>query len=292
MSLAAQPPAAPGTAPRAGGPVLGHRVDGVGGAGGEERETLLLLNGGFMSIASWKQYAEPLAERFRLLRCDFRGQLLSPGPAHRELGANVDDVVALLDHLRARQPGFDRVHVLGTSFGGEVALMLAARRPERVASLVAVTVADRTTAAMRRGAVDLRRVVGGILAGGDPAEFHDLLAGDVYSRAWHDANRELLATRRRQIAKLPPGWFAALDDLVAAVESFDLRPELPAIRCPTLVVLAGDDNTIPAERGRAVAAAIPGAALVEHPTSGHALVVEQPAWLIEQALGFLAAAGG
>lgn len=281
MSLAAQPPAAPGAASRTGGPVLAHHLDGDGD------QTLLLLNGGFMSIASWKQYAEPLAERFRLLRCDFRGQLLSPGPAHRELGANVDDVVALLDHL-----GFDRVHVLGTSFGGEVALMLAARRPERVASLVAVTVADRTTAAMRRGAAELRRVVGGILAGGDPGLFHDMLVGDVYSRSWVAANGPYLAARRRQIAKLPPGWFAALDDLVAAVESFDLRPELPAIRCPTLVVLAGADDTIPAERGRAVAAAVPGAALVEHPTSGHALVVEQPAWLIEQALGFLAAAGG
>lgn len=276
MSLAAQPPAAPGAAPRAGGPVLAHHVDGVGD------ETLLLLNGGFMSIASWQQYVAPLAERFRLLRCDFRGQLLTPGPAHRELGANVDDLVALLDRL-----DLDRVHVLGTSFGGEVALMLAARRPERVASLVAVTVSDRTTEAMRRGAVELRRVAGDILAGGDPGLFHDMLVGDVYSSAWLAANRDLLAARRGQIAKLPPGWFAALDDLVAAVESFDLRPELPAIRCPTLVVLAGDDGTIPASHGRAVAAAIPGARLVEHLTSGHALVVEQPEWLLEQALSFL-----
>lgn len=295
MTVAAQPGPAPEPSPRGSGPplasqtpdrspggaalLLAHRVDGEGAG----RPTLLLLNGGFMSIASWHDYVAPLAERFRLLRCDFRGQLLSAGPAHRELGANVDDVVALLDRL-----ALDRVHVLGTSFGGEVALMLAARRPERVESLVAVTVGDRTTEAMQRGAVELRRVAGDILAGGDPGRFHDLLAADVYSSAWLAANREVLAARRRQIAGLPPGWFAALDDLVAAVESFDLRPELPAIRCPTLVVLAGDDATIPADHGRAVAAAVPGARLVEHPTSGHALVVEQPEWLLEQALSFLA----
>jgi pimeloyl-ACP methyl ester carboxylesterase len=283
--VTAEPQPAPETVPPPDGEatdpasILAHRLDGAPAA-----PSLLLLNGGFMSIASWKPYAAPLAARFRLLRCDFRGQLLTPGPAHRDLGAVVEDVAALLDHL-----GLDRVHVLGTSYGGEAGLMLAARHPERVRSLVAVTVADRTTEAMRRGGVELRRVVGGILAGGDAAAFHDLLVGDVYSRAWVAANGTYLAARRRQIAQLPRTWFAALDDLVAAVERFDLAAELPAIRCPTLVVLAGDDGTIPAERGRAVAAAVPGARLVEHPTSGHALVVEEPEWLLEQALGFLAA---
>ena len=280
-ALPGQPPsAAEAPPPTASLPLLAHRLDTDAAPPGAE--TLLLLNGGFMSIASWKEYAEPLAARFRLLRCDFRGQMLTPGPAHRELGANVADVVALLDRL-----GVERAHVVGASFGGEVALMLAARHPERVASLVAVTVADRSTAAMRRGAGEVRAVVAEILAGGDAGLFADLLAGDVYSAAWRQANADLLAARRGQIAALPHAWFAALDDLVAAVESFDLRSELAAIRCPTLVVLAGDDNTIPEAHGRAVAAAIPGARLAVHPTSGHALVVEEVEWLLAQALDFL-----
>jgi pimeloyl-ACP methyl ester carboxylesterase len=43
-----------------------HRVDGEG-------EPLLLLNGIAMSVASWEEIARPLAERFRVVRCDFRG---------------------------------------------------------------------------------------------------------------------------------------------------------------------------------------------------------------------------
>jgi pimeloyl-ACP methyl ester carboxylesterase len=265
-------------APQAAAPaLLAHRLDGVAGG-----PPLLLLNGGFMSIASWEPLAAPLAERHRVVRCDFRGQLLTPGPAHRELAANVADVVALLDHL-----GLDGVHVLGTSFGGEVGLLLAARRPERVVSLVAVTAGDRSTAAMRRGNLALRRLVAEILAGGEPGRFHDTLVADVYSPAWAAENAALLAGRRRQVAATPAGWFAALDDLLAAVETFDLRPELPAIRCPTLVVTAAADRVIPPERGRALAAAIHGARLVEHPTSGHALVAEEPAWLVARWRDFL-----
>jgi pimeloyl-ACP methyl ester carboxylesterase len=135
-------------------------------------------------------------------------------------------------------------------------------------------------------------VVGEILAGADPGRFHDLLVRDVYSAAFVRENEEVLADRRRQVRSLPETWFQAVGDLVAAVESFDLRHELERISCPVLVVVAGDDRVMPPERGRAVAAAIPGAELVEHPTSGHALVAEHPEWLARRAMQHVDRAGG
>jgi 3-oxoadipate enol-lactonase len=257
--------------------LLAHRFDGPEGG-----EPLLLLNGGFMSMASWEPCSAPLAAQVRVLRCDFRGQLLSPGAAHRDLAGNVEDLVTLLDHL-----GLERVHVLGTSFGGEVALLLAARQPQRVASLVAVTVTDHASDGMRRSGEDLRGVVAELLAGGDRGRFHDALIEHVYSRGYVEQQGAALAQRRRQVARLPDEWFVALEDLLTAVESFDLRPELGRIRAPTLVVVAGDDRVTPPERGRAVAAAITGALVVEHATSGHVLILEQTEWLVEQVLAFL-----
>ncbi|MDX1645246.1 MAG: alpha/beta fold hydrolase, partial [Thermoanaerobaculia bacterium] len=101
--------------------------------------TVVLLNGGFMTTASWEPLARSLAECCRVVRCDFRGQLRSPGQVREELAGNVGDLVALLDGLdSAIDGGIEPVHLLGTSFGGEIALLLAARHPERVASLVAV----------------------------------------------------------------------------------------------------------------------------------------------------------
>lgn len=266
--------------------VLTHRFDGPErGPGG----TVLLLNGGFMTAGAWEPVASLLAERMRVLRCDFRGQVRTPGPAHTELGLNADDVAVLLGDLGPDLgPGLDGapVHVLATSFGGLVALLLAARYPDRVRSLVAVTVGERTTPAMSRSSREMRRLLADAAAGGDKGRFHDRLVPEVYSAAYLARNRELLAERRRQLEGTPERWFAEAERIVSAVEEFDLGPELGRIRCPTLVVVAGDDRAIPPERGRAVAAAIPGAEVAEHPTSGHVLIHEQPEWLVERALAF------
>lgn len=259
---------------------LAHRLEGPEGA-----ETVLLLNGGFMSMGAWEPVASLLAARMRVLRCDFRGQVKTPGPAHRKLGPNAEDVADLLE-LLDRERGLDRVHVLATSFGGMVSLLLAARHPERVRSLVAVTVGERTTPEMTASSRTMRRHLSEAAAGGDKGAFHDALVPEVYSAAYVAENRELLAERRRQLEATPEWWFVEAERIVSAVEEFDLRPELPKITAPTLVVVAGDDRAIPPERGRAVAAAIPGAEVAEHPTSGHVLIHEQPEWLVARVFEF------
>lgn len=258
------------------GELLTYRVDGEG-------EPLLLLNGGMMSIAAWDAIAGPLEKRYRVLRCDFRGQLLSPGEPHADMAGNVRDLVALLDHA-----GLDAVHVVGASFGAEAGLLLAATAPEQVRSLIAVTATDVATEAMRQSGAPMRRILRDILAeGGDRARFHDVLVEGVFSERWARGHARELKNRRAQIAQIPDPWFRSLLGLLDCFDGLDLRPHLGRIRCPTLVVIAGDDRVMPAERSRALAAAIAGAEVVERPEVGHALVAEEPRWLVETCLEFL-----
>ncbi|NNC73978.1 MAG: alpha/beta fold hydrolase, partial [Acidimicrobiia bacterium] len=119
--------------------LLAHRVEGEG-------RPLLLLNGGMMTYASWEPVATRLRGSRRLILCDLRGQLLSPGPVPPDLADNVRDLTALLDHL-----GIESADVMGTSYGGEIGLLMAAMVPERVDSLVAVTVSDYATEAIWQG---------------------------------------------------------------------------------------------------------------------------------------------
>lgn len=244
-------------------------------------DPLLLLNGIAMTAASWQPVAVPLAERFNVIRCDLRGQLLSPGSPPTDVGEHVDDVVELLDHLE-----LDSVHVLATSFGGAVGALLAARQPERVRSLLLVASADGFTDVMATEVARWREATVRSLAGPDRGVLSDILEPVVYSPAYVEAHREERAQRRLQIGALPTGWFEGLVGLLDSAESFSLRNELAAIRCPTLIVAAELDGFIPLENCRALADAIPGADFNVIEGAGHAVVVEQPDAIVNLALEF------
>jgi 3-oxoadipate enol-lactonase len=254
--------------------VLAHRIDGTG-------ETVLLLNGGLMSIASWDSIAGPLAERFQVVRCDFRGQLRSPGPPHSDLLGHVADLAALLDAL-----GIPRTHVVGTSFGAEVGLLLAALHPARVSSLVAATATDVATEALRDGD-RFAREWAIAAASGDRSRLLEQLEPLFYSEAYVAGHRTELAERAAQVGLLPAGWFRQAAELLASLENVDLRRYLGGITCPVLVVAAGEDRLMPLERSRALASAIPGARMDVVEGSGHALVVEKPEEFTRICLRFL-----
>jgi pimeloyl-ACP methyl ester carboxylesterase len=255
--------------------VLTHRLEGEG-------EVVLLLNGGMMTMSAWEPVSSRLSRHCRLLLCDLRGQLLTPGESHHELAGHVDDVVALLDQLE-----LEAVHVLGTSFGAEVGLLLAARQPDRVRSLAAVTATDYGGPGLMEGVADLRRILVDVLAGGDRRPFYDRLMAAAYSESYRKDHQEELQARGDQVVLLPESWFIGLEGILACLDGLDLRPELGGIRCPTLVVIAARDGIILPERSRALAVAIQRSEVEEHPASGHALVAEEPAWLTEKYLSFI-----
>ena len=254
---------------------LHHLVDGAG-------EPLLLLNGIAMTARSWEAVARPLAERFQVVRCDFRGQLMTQAPPPPAVADHVDDVARLLDHL-----GLDAVHVVGTSFGGVVGTLFAARSPERARSLVTIASADGFDEEMAAEVARWRAACVRSLEGGESGHLSDILEPVVYSEAYVESHREELAQRRAQIAALPEPWFRGLIGLLDSAHSLRVRHELGAVRCPTLVVAAERDGFVPLERARGLAAAIDGARFEIIPGAGHAVVVEQPQRVVELVRDFI-----
>ncbi len=244
--------------------LVAHQVTGRADA-----PPVLLLNGGLMTYAAWEPLAAGLRDRYRVVAFDFRGQWLSPGAPPATLDGHVEDVRALLDHL-----GIEHAHLVGTSFGAIVGLLLAARAPERVRSVTAVTATERVTPEMWRAAGPLREACRQAAAGGDGGLFFDHVAAATFSPAYRAAQAGVLAERRRQVAAMPPAWFDGVLGLLGALEGLDLTPVLPGLRCPALVVGAELDATFPVEHSRALAAHIPGARLAIVPGCGHGLVVE------------------
>jgi pimeloyl-ACP methyl ester carboxylesterase len=257
-------------------PLLAHQVDGAG-------EPLLLLNGGMMSFTSWDPYVPPLAEQYRVIRCDLRGMLRSPGTPPPTLGGHAEDLVHLLDAL-----GVERCHVAGTSYGAFAGLHLAALVPGRVASLVAMTVADRVSAAMWASAKEMLVACHEALAGGSREKVYDLVSAFAFSPEWSAAHADEIASRRALVSHLPDAWFSGLAGLLAALEGLDVRPLLPRISCPVLVLLADSDCAMPRAWGESLAAALPCAELSVVPGCGHGLVVEKTRETLDHLLAFLA----
>jgi pimeloyl-ACP methyl ester carboxylesterase len=112
-------------------------------AGGEPA---LILHGG----PGMSDYTEPLADElsrsFRAIRYQQRGKSPSTTAGPLTVEAHVADAFAVLDELR-----LERAWVVGHSWGGHLAMHVAAAEPQRVSGLVAVGTlgASRTAASPR-----------------------------------------------------------------------------------------------------------------------------------------------
>lgn len=102
--------------------LLSHDVAGTG-------DTVVLLHSSVCDRRMWDpQWQQLLDAGFRVVRCDFRGYGETPVPDRPNNDAQ--DVLTLLDAL-----DIDHAAVVGSSYGGRVALEFAARWPGRVSAL-------------------------------------------------------------------------------------------------------------------------------------------------------------
>lgn len=251
-------------------PFLTHRVSGRG-------EPLLLLNGALMSMAAWQPLMPRLEPSWKVVRCDFRGQFFSLGEQVPLLDAHVRDVLALLDHLELR-----RVHIAGVSFGSLAALRMAARHPERVASVAAITSSDyiRPEGAWRF----LEPVRDALLAVDAKRVFE--LSLPMFSDEYVAREKENIDLQQQWITNLPDTWHRGVGKILVAVQSIDLREELPKVRCPVLVISAEQDRIFPPEEGKILASSVRDGRFEMVPGAGHNLVVEKPQQVAESLAGF------
>ena len=222
----------------------------------------LLVIGGFVSHLEIGPTFPPVARFWgrmrtfaRVIAFDKRGMGLSDRDAGAYTLENVtDDALAVLDAV-----GVERAAVFGFSEGGAAATMLAAIHPDRVSAMVQYGTYARVSQApdYPEGIpVDVVRAFHTRMLedwGGPGAIPHwaPSLAADADLRDWWG---------RLLRSGISPGGARALVDLYAQI---DVRPLLPAVRAPTLVLYRGGDRVVPAPLARTVARGIPGAREVE-----------------------------
>ncbi|MEQ8291511.1 MAG: alpha/beta hydrolase [Roseovarius sp.] len=226
---------------------------------------VLMLHGGMMSFeASYGAMLPALTETHTVIGVEQQGHGHTPlhdGPLTAETMRR--DTLGVLDALSV-----DRVHVVGFSAGGMLALELAVNAPERVASVVAISTASQPSGFMP-GMIEMQK---------DP---NYQPSPDVLALMPSEAD---FADMAAEIAAKNPGGAETVPQTMQKMTAFITSDwgwpddRIAGIAVPVLVV-NGDTDFILPEHALHLFRTIPGAQLAILPDTTHMTILEQPALL-------------
>ncbi len=274
------------------------------------RERALYVHGLGGASSNWTDLAGLLAVRCEGWALDLPGFGRSQPPSGGySVRGHVRAVVDVLEHVVA-QPGKAAgrpVHLIGNSLGGLVSLVVAARRPDLVATLTLVSPAMpvyRVPAAFSRAllllllpgvpslaerrlaAVTPEQSVRGVLAMcfGEPARVPPERLQAAVEEARERASQ---AWAHRSLARSMRGLITSYLR-VGRANAWRLARSLPM---PTLVVWGDRDRLVDPRLAPRLAAAVPDARLLVLETVGHVAMMEAPEETARAVLGLLEDAG-
>jgi pimeloyl-ACP methyl ester carboxylesterase len=234
-------------------------VEKAGGKG----EPLILVPGLGGTVNTWHPQTQVLKRDLRLFCFDLAGSGRSPLAENISIASHVEDLLSVME-----QTGAKRVHLAGHSMGTIVCQHLAAKTPDRIASMVLVgafpeppeparnALRDRAAKARSEG---MRGIADAVAAAGTSA---DTKVNTPTAVAF---------ARESLMAQNPEGYARNCEALADAVAA-----DLSAIDCPVLLLTGDEDRTAPVAVARALASAIQGAELQIIAGCGHWAPVERP----------------
>ncbi len=260
-----------------------------------EGRLLVCLPGGPMQASAYLGELGGVSAHRSLVLLDLRGTGGSAVPADAgsyRCDRQVDDVETLRRHL-----GLDRLDLAAHSAGASLALLYAARHPDRIGRLALVTPSPRpvgveVTDLDRRRVAERRRsepwfpnafaAFERIWSRRATAADWEAIAPFTYGR-WDPASQAHHARAAPQRnADAAAAYYAA-----GAVDVGAVRSALAGLRAPVLLIAGEHDVSLPPERAAAYVGLAPRAELAVLPGGGHFPWLDDPEWLVDSLATFL-----
>jgi 3-oxoadipate enol-lactonase len=234
---------------------------------------LVLLHSTVCDRRMWDPQWPTLADvGYRVVRCDFRGFGETPLPDRRHNDA--EDVLDLLDTL-----GIEQATLIASSYGGQVALELAARHPDRVSAMALLC-----SGLPGHQPTDVLRAFGEredeLLETGDVEGAVELNLDTWLGPDADESVREKVRGMQRQ----------AFDIQLAASEGAGRNKvdiDLAAIKAPGLAVSGGYDLPDFRHIAAQLPSLLPNTRHLELPWAGHLPSLERPTTVTDLLTGFL-----
>jgi pimeloyl-ACP methyl ester carboxylesterase len=256
---------------------------------------LVCLPGGPMQASVYLGDLGGLSAHRSLVLLDLRGtgeSAVPADPASYRCDRLVDDVEALRVHL-----GLDRIDLLGHSAGATLALLYAARHPDRVGRLALITPSPRAvgleiTDLDRRQVAELRRgetwfpdalaALERIGSGDATAADWTAIAPFTYGRWDAVAQANLAREASQKNAEAADVYYAA-----GALDPEATRTSLARLRAPVLLVAGEYDLVLPPTCAAEYAGLFAQATLAVQPGGGHFPWLDDPEWFVRTLAEFL-----
>ena len=219
----------------------------------------------------WRHFLEDLGEIFTLVRYDERGFGMSDrNVTDFSLAARLGDLEAIVEAL-----GYERVSLLGMSDGSPIAMLYAARHPERVGRLVLYgTVCGERVVFEGERRLEEETYQGLVRigwAGTDP-RFRRVFTQGFIPDATEEQMRWFDELQRQSTSTA--NYLAAR----AARYREDITGEVAKVHAPTLILHAVGDRLKTFDNATEVASLIRGSRLVPLDSRNHILLRGEPAW--------------
>lgn len=253
--------------------MIAYQLSGVG------RKTIGFMNGVMASISSWNYYVKILvALGYKVVTFDFIGQLLSDKPeGPYSFKQHIHEAKLLYDYL-----GIETIHLIGTSYGSEVAMMFALQYPEMVESL---SIIDGTATITPHIQNQIEHWIELTYKSG--YEFFWGMAPSIYHPQFIKDHHDHLETRAQRLTDADEylrGQRILYETFLREVHFLD---ELPLLKVPTLIVVGEQDTIKTVNDSQRIHQKIENSELIILPNCGHVAIFEKPKELATCLLGFV-----
>jgi pimeloyl-ACP methyl ester carboxylesterase len=245
-------------------------------------DPVLLHHAAGGNLHRWRAWVPTLARRRRVVRFDMRGHAGTPPPhgLQYSLPELAADIARVMDGL-----GIEKAHLVGNSQGGQSAMVLAMKEPDRVDKLVF-------------GACHIRTGGDLYLMGNRPSE-GSLVTSQTRSNPSRENVRRYLMTHIDDNALVTDdlvdyihGHYTGNPDHIQADAQsvsvpYDHGVDLPNIAAPSLIIWGRYDRMCVFEIGIAALNNLPDSRLVVLNNCGHWVPFEKPEEYTAHVLNFL-----
>ena len=197
---------------------------------GHGRETFVILPG--VSLLSVMNFADAVADAYKVLTDDYtiyvfeRKNEITSSYSIDEMAENTSEAFKCL--------GLDKVTLMGASYGGMIAMLIAARHPEQVQDLILCSTSSYVSEEQYK---TFERWIS-IAKTGDAENLYMDFGKVVYPHEVFEQSRSVLADMAKGVTESDMEKFRIC---VESIKEFDVRDLLKLVKCPVYIAGANDD---------------------------------------------------